>query len=177
VRAPTRSPPDIELDAHLRVASFDVDAGPCSGTSWPKRETPRQSRRAMPLAMRRRKGDETMIVSMPGKKLPKNRLCRHRTDGEAGVDVHRTTGTGADILAVVGPREYRLSVFEVLPGVLNVLRISSPYKLAGRRLFRTGGHGGGVPEQRQDRRRACRGEARAVRDRKPRSRSSRLPPA
>jgi 3-deoxy-7-phosphoheptulonate synthase len=52
---------------------------------------------------------------------------------EAGVDVHRTTGTVQTILAGVGPTaNIDLSVFEVLPGVLNVLRISSPYKLAGR---------------------------------------------
>jgi 3-deoxy-7-phosphoheptulonate synthase len=52
---------------------------------------------------------------------------------EAGVDVHRTTGTVQTILAGVGPTaNIDLSLFEVLPGVLNVLRISSPYKLAGR---------------------------------------------
>jgi 3-deoxy-7-phosphoheptulonate synthase len=52
---------------------------------------------------------------------------------EAGVHVHRTTGTVQTILAGVGPTaNIDLSVFEVLPGVLNVLRISSPYKLAGR---------------------------------------------
>jgi 3-deoxy-7-phosphoheptulonate synthase len=52
---------------------------------------------------------------------------------EAGVCVHRTTGASQTILAGVGPTaSVDLSKFEVLPGVLNVHRISSPYKLAGR---------------------------------------------
>ncbi|HUN86898.1 MAG TPA: 3-deoxy-7-phosphoheptulonate synthase [Terracidiphilus sp.] len=52
---------------------------------------------------------------------------------EAGVGVHRTTGATQTILAGVGPTaSVDLSKFEVLPGVLHVHRISSPYKLAGR---------------------------------------------
>ena len=52
---------------------------------------------------------------------------------EAGVGVHRTTGTMQTILAGVGPTaSLDLSKFELLPGVLHVHRISSPYKLAGR---------------------------------------------
>jgi 3-deoxy-7-phosphoheptulonate synthase len=52
---------------------------------------------------------------------------------ESGVNVHRTTGAMQTILAAVGPTSgLDLSKFEVLPGVLNVHRISSPYKLAGR---------------------------------------------
>jgi 3-deoxy-7-phosphoheptulonate synthase len=52
---------------------------------------------------------------------------------ESGVNVHRTTGATQTILAGVGPTAgLDLSKFEVLPGVLNVHRISSPYKLAGR---------------------------------------------
>ena len=52
---------------------------------------------------------------------------------EAGVDVHRTTGEFQTILAGVGPTAgLDLTKFEVLPGVLNVHRISAPYKLAGR---------------------------------------------
>ena len=52
---------------------------------------------------------------------------------EAGVDVHRTTGKLQTILAAVGPTAgLDLSKFEVLPGVMHVHRISSPYKLAGR---------------------------------------------
>ena len=52
---------------------------------------------------------------------------------EAGVGVHRTTGAMQTILAGVGPTAtLDLSKFELLPGVLHVHRISSPYKLAGR---------------------------------------------
>ena len=52
---------------------------------------------------------------------------------ESGVNVHRTTGASQSILAGVGPTaNLDLSKFEVLPGVLYVHRISSPYKLAGR---------------------------------------------
>jgi 3-deoxy-7-phosphoheptulonate synthase len=52
---------------------------------------------------------------------------------ESGVEVHRTTGESQTILAAVGPTaSLDLSKFEVLPGVMHVHRISSPYKLAGR---------------------------------------------
>ncbi len=52
---------------------------------------------------------------------------------EAGVEVHRTTGQSQTILAGVGPTaSLDLSKFELLPGVMHVHRISSPYKLAGR---------------------------------------------
>jgi 3-deoxy-7-phosphoheptulonate synthase len=52
---------------------------------------------------------------------------------DAGVGVHRTTGASQTILAGVGPTaNLDLSKFELLPGVLRVHRISSPYKLAGR---------------------------------------------
>jgi 3-deoxy-7-phosphoheptulonate synthase len=52
---------------------------------------------------------------------------------EAGVNVHRTTGATQTILAGVGPTaSVELRKFELLPGVLYVHRISSPYKLAGR---------------------------------------------
>jgi 3-deoxy-7-phosphoheptulonate synthase len=52
---------------------------------------------------------------------------------EAGVGVHRTTGATQTILAGVGPTaNLDLSKFELLPGVLHVHRISSPYKLAGK---------------------------------------------
>jgi 3-deoxy-7-phosphoheptulonate synthase len=52
---------------------------------------------------------------------------------ESGVHVHRTTGEVQTILAAVGPTAgLDLSKFEVLPGVMKVHRISSPYKLAGR---------------------------------------------
>ena len=52
---------------------------------------------------------------------------------ECGVDVHRTTGAMQTILAAVGPTAgLDITKFEVLPGVMHVHRISSPYKLAGR---------------------------------------------
>jgi 3-deoxy-7-phosphoheptulonate synthase len=52
---------------------------------------------------------------------------------ESGVEVHRTTGQTQTILAAVGPTaSLDLSKFELLPGVMHVHRISSPYKLAGR---------------------------------------------
>ena len=52
---------------------------------------------------------------------------------DAGVGVHRTTGASQTILAGVGPTaSVDVSKFEILPGVLHVRRISSPYKLAGR---------------------------------------------
>jgi len=52
---------------------------------------------------------------------------------EAGVGVHRTTGSSQTILAGVGPTaSVDLAQFENMPGVEHVHRISSPYKLAGR---------------------------------------------
>jgi 3-deoxy-7-phosphoheptulonate synthase len=52
---------------------------------------------------------------------------------EAGVGVHRTTGSSQTILAGVGPTaKVDLAQFENMPGVEHVHRISSPYKLAGR---------------------------------------------
>jgi 3-deoxy-7-phosphoheptulonate synthase len=52
---------------------------------------------------------------------------------EAGVGVHRTTGSLQTILAGVGPTaSVDLAQYENMPGVERVHRISSPYKLAGR---------------------------------------------
>ena len=52
---------------------------------------------------------------------------------EIGFNVHRTTGTVQTILAGVGtPGAFDHKEFEVLSGVAEVIRISSPYKLAGR---------------------------------------------
>jgi 3-deoxy-7-phosphoheptulonate synthase len=74
-----------------------------------------------------------MIVSMQEKATEEQIDAVIETMEEAGVNVHRTTGAMQTILAGVGPTaNIDLNVFEVLPGVLNVLRISSPYKLAGR---------------------------------------------
>jgi 3-deoxy-7-phosphoheptulonate synthase len=53
---------------------------------------------------------------------------------EAGYDVHRSSGIDYTVLGAVGvphtPVDPR--VFEVLPGVREVIRVSEPYKLAGR---------------------------------------------
>ncbi|MFC6646416.1 3-deoxy-7-phosphoheptulonate synthase [Granulicella cerasi] len=50
-----------------------------------------------------------------------------------GFNVHRTTGETQTILAGVGtPSHFEVTEFQVLPGVQQAYRISSPYKLAGR---------------------------------------------
>ncbi len=52
---------------------------------------------------------------------------------ELGFDVHRTSGEGQMILAGVGtPAQFDVAEFQVLAGVQDAHRISSPYKLAGR---------------------------------------------
>jgi 3-deoxy-7-phosphoheptulonate synthase len=50
-----------------------------------------------------------------------------------GFEVHRSTGARQTVLGAVGARpEVDIALFEVLPGVQEVHRISSPYKLAGK---------------------------------------------
>ena len=74
-----------------------------------------------------------MIVAMQENATEEQIVAVIEVMEEAGVDVHRTTGAMQTILAAVGPTAgLDLSKFEVLPGVLQVHRISSPYKLAGR---------------------------------------------
>jgi len=52
---------------------------------------------------------------------------------EMGLGVHRSTGVKQTVLGVVGSRvDFDTRELEVLPGVQEVHRISSPYKLAGR---------------------------------------------
>src|ERR1700679_138012 len=52
---------------------------------------------------------------------------------ELGFNVHRTTGETQTILAGVGtPAHFEVTEFQVLAGVQQAYRISSPYKLAGR---------------------------------------------
>ena len=54
---------------------------------------------------------------------------------ELGFNVHRTTGAAQTILAGVGtPEHFEVTEFKVLSGVHDAYRISSPYKLAGRRF-------------------------------------------
>ena len=76
-----------------------------------------------------------MIVAMQEKATEEQIDFVIETMVEAGVEVHRTTGETQTILAGVGPTAtIDLTKFENLPGVLHVHRISSPYKLAGRRF-------------------------------------------
>jgi 3-deoxy-7-phosphoheptulonate synthase len=52
---------------------------------------------------------------------------------DLGFNVHRTTGTVQTILAGVGtPAHFDVKDFEILAGVQEAYRITSPYKLAGR---------------------------------------------
>jgi 3-deoxy-7-phosphoheptulonate synthase len=74
-----------------------------------------------------------MIIAMQENATEEQIYTVIETMEESGVDVHRTTGATQTILAGVGPTaSLDLGIFEALPGVLNVHRISSPYKLAGR---------------------------------------------
>jgi len=74
-----------------------------------------------------------MIVAMQEKATEEQVNAVINAMEEAGVNVHRTTGEFQVILAGVGPTAgLDLTKFEMLPGVLNVHRISAPYKLAGR---------------------------------------------
>lgn len=74
-----------------------------------------------------------MIVAMKEKATEEQIDAVIEAMVEAGVGVHRTTGASQTILAGVGPTaSVDLNKFELLPGVEQVHRISSPYKLAGR---------------------------------------------
>jgi 3-deoxy-7-phosphoheptulonate synthase len=74
-----------------------------------------------------------MIVAMQEKASEEQIDAVINAMEDSGVDVHRTTGSSQTILAGVGPTaNVDLRKFELLPGVLYVHRISSPYKLAGR---------------------------------------------
>ena len=58
---------------------------------------------------------------------------------EMGFDVHRSTGVMHTVLGAVGGKpDFDLEVFELMEGVKEAHRISSPYKLASR-SFRPGG--------------------------------------
>ncbi len=56
------------------------------------------------------------------------------TLGDEGYDVHRSSGIDYTVLGAVGapPKPIDPRLVEVLPGVRQILRISEPYKLAGR---------------------------------------------
>jgi 3-deoxy-7-phosphoheptulonate synthase len=51
---------------------------------------------------------------------------------EMGFDVHRSTGALRTVIGAVGGQTADPRLLEVLPGVREVLRITEPYKLAGR---------------------------------------------
>jgi 3-deoxy-7-phosphoheptulonate synthase len=74
-----------------------------------------------------------MIVAMQesANEAQIQRVIEHLT--EMGFSVHRTTGVRQTVLAGVGARtDFDIRDLEVLAGVGQVLRISAPYKLAGR---------------------------------------------
>ena len=52
-----------------------------------------------------------------------------------GFEVHRSTGARMTVLGAVGSGiDFDIRILELLPGVQEVHRISSPYKLAGRSI-------------------------------------------
>src|SRR5258706_7315596 len=51
---------------------------------------------------------------------------------EMGMDVHRSTGVTRTVLGVVGQKRPEAGLIEMLDGVHEVVRISSPFKLASR---------------------------------------------
>ena len=74
-----------------------------------------------------------MIVAMQEKATEEQIQAVVERMVELGFNVHRTTGAIQTILAGVGtPGHFDHKEFEVLAGVADAFRISSPYKLAGR---------------------------------------------
>jgi len=74
-----------------------------------------------------------MIVAMQGTAAEEQIQQVIERMVELGFNVHRTTGAAQTILAGVGtPGHFEVTEFQVLPGVHQAYRISSPYKLAGR---------------------------------------------
>jgi len=74
-----------------------------------------------------------MIVAMQEKATEEQIDSIVETMEEQGICVHRTTGDSQTILAGVGATaKIDISIFEAMPGVEHVHRISAPYKLAGR---------------------------------------------
>src|SRR6201996_7642752 len=74
-----------------------------------------------------------MIVAMQEKATEEQIQAVVERMVEIGFNVHRTTGAVQTILAGVGtPSHFDHKDFELLPGVAEAVRISSPYKLAGR---------------------------------------------
>src|ERR1700761_86179 len=74
-----------------------------------------------------------MIVAMQDRATEEEIQAVVERMTEIGFNVHRTTGAVQTILAGVGtPGAFSHEDFEVLAGVAEVIRITSPYKLAGR---------------------------------------------
>ncbi|HEX5236534.1 MAG TPA: 3-deoxy-7-phosphoheptulonate synthase [Silvibacterium sp.] len=74
-----------------------------------------------------------MIVAMREKATEEQIQAVVERMVEIGFNVHRTTGAVQTILAGVGtPGQFEHKDFELLAGVAEAVRISSPYKLAGR---------------------------------------------
>ncbi|MFZ0661820.1 MAG: 3-deoxy-7-phosphoheptulonate synthase [Acidobacteriaceae bacterium] len=74
-----------------------------------------------------------MIVAMQEKATEEQIQAVIECMVEIGFNVHRTTGAVQTILAGVGtPGQFDHKDFELLAGVAEAVRISSPYKLAGR---------------------------------------------
>ena len=74
-----------------------------------------------------------MIVVMQGTATDENIQAVIEQMVELGFNVHRTSGAGQMILAGVGtPGQFDVTEFQVMGGVQDAYRISSPYKLAGR---------------------------------------------
>ena len=150
VRAANKGPlPDIEL-THIYERIIDVMRALQRNELASERNA--LAARAGPRHWRRgaRDREQAMIVAMQEKATEEQIDAVIDAMVEAGVDVHRTTGAIQTILAGVGPTaSLDLSKFELLPGVLHVHRISSPYKLAGRALS-PGRHGGGVRQRREE---------------------------
>ena len=51
---------------------------------------------------------------------------------EMGMDVHKSTGVSRTVLGAVGQGRPEAALIEIMDGVHEVVRISSPYKLASR---------------------------------------------
>jgi 3-deoxy-7-phosphoheptulonate synthase len=74
-----------------------------------------------------------MIVAMQDKATEEQIETVIERMVELGFNVHKTTGETQTILAGVGtPAHFEVAEFQVLSGVHQAYRISSPYKLAGR---------------------------------------------
>ncbi|MGI4853494.1 MAG: 3-deoxy-7-phosphoheptulonate synthase [Janthinobacterium lividum] len=74
-----------------------------------------------------------MIVVMQGSATGEHIQAVIEQMVELGFNVHRTSGAGQMILAGVGnPGQFDVKDFQVMGGVQDAYRISSPYKLAGR---------------------------------------------